>query len=131
MHRLHCEHVYFNGIDAHIWYKPIKFYRIHFQCFEERWSWWWPKWWSYSTMFSISLDLHTHTLVTIIFFCCTKQYAIFWIFCSSFCLLSNGEKREMLKITIWMKRRFRRTLFKQTKCTANRILTNKKTFRLS
>lgn len=118
MHRSHCKHVYFNGTDAQVWFKPIKIYRI---CFKEWWSWWWPKWCSidyvqYFTQF---------TIISVAWTICD-----FWIFCSS-CFFVLSNEKEKCKITIWMKCRFRRTLFKQIKRTANRMLTNKKTFWLS
>lgn len=58
---------------------------------------------------------HTH-----IIFWLYKNRCDFWIFCSSF-FVADAE----CEITIWMKCRFRRTRFKQTKRTVNRILTNK------
>lgn len=75
-------------------------------------------------MFSrISLSLHAHTHTesqTYTIFWLYKNRCDFWIFCSSF-FVADVE----CEITIWMKCRFRRTRFKQTKRTVNRILTNK------
>lgn len=113
--RLYCKHVYFNGIDAQVWFDPIKFYRNEYvnNGPDDVTITKWPKWCWFFWLCSIFHLAYTNSLQS--FSDMYKKNAIFLIFCSSiFFLMNEWMKKEKCKITIWMRCRFRRTLFKQT-----------------